>query len=1466
MKAGTRKMSLTGKGVATYIILQPVDKDCRKVAKLRKALLELSKKEEHPPQDAKRAKSLSLALYQLSNVRCQDFYLLRTHRPLEEDERKQLHTLNQIAHNGESDIKPLEDFVKGSMDTMSFFILPRAGTRSPWSSKAQAILKELFPPVETRIEKGWRWTVNLDAEWEDVLGTFARDRMTESVFTAQELLHFFDAPSLPTATRSIAMTERTTLKRMNAEWGLALSEQELDYLMDVYRELGRPATDAELMAFSQLNSEHCRHKVFNSALSFNRTKMPATLFAMIKSTSAAAAAGLISAYEDNAAIFATRTAQGFHPLAEACGLYHERQETNHLVFKAETHNHPTFVSPHPGAATGIGGEIRDELACGRGARTKAGFVGFSVADLSLPWSLPNETKAGEAPNKARGMDIMLEAPLGGSTYGNEFGRPCLGGYFRTLNCVKEGVYFGHHKPIMLAGGWGEIASAQVKKEIDVSQGPVHLIVLGEPALRIGLGGSSVSSMKSSDDNEELDFASVQRDNAEMERRCAEVIYQCTQYGDENPIQFIHDVGAGGVGNALTELLKDNDCGGEVHLEKIPIADESMSPLEIWNNESQERFVLAVGEKNLQLFDKLARREDAPYAVVGRVKSKQLKVMREEGEDKKQTSIIDLPLHSLFPEEELHLSAEIPAQHAPAYQALRQQRYQLSAEIQHKKKDGASSAPPFTRETAQPAARKSDPDEAAPQASSASSYVKPQPRRAESEYANSLISGAPTDTDKKAESITATAIDILRLPAVASKSFLITINDRSVGGLTAREQLIGPWQQPVSDYAATLQDYHSHAGEVCALGERTPVAVLNPPAAARLALAEVITNLAAAGIKDLKDIRLCANWMAAVEDKGQLYALYESVRTVTQELCPQLQLAIPVGKDSLFMRAEWTEPTEEATLGDETTAEEREKAMAEEGATTKEGKEAKKGTGAEKRKEKLVRVISPISLVMSGLAPVADVRLGVTPQLSKKGILYLVSLQSKGEARQLRMGGSAYTQLRDHWEGETPDLDEASRLRIFFEFISGLTQRRIITAYHDISDGGLWGTLCEMAFATNCGLNIEMSGLAKQRKEIHQQLFNEELGAVIQVSPAMEEAFQQEAAKFEMMIHSLGAPNAEDLIHLTWWDELVLEEKMTRLRLHWHSVSDNIRILRDEDSCVQQEQDLQQNYAYPGLREDFDYAQLQEKTKSIAILNKEKPRVAILRTHGINGQREMAAAFSQAGFSAYDVHINDLLNGDKMSWADYKGAVFCGGFSYGDALGAGSGWAASILLNMRLREQFEQFFARPDTFTLGVCNGCQALAKMEEIIPDADWHCEFKPNQSQRFESRTVMMKVAKSKSIFLQGMEGSLLPIAAAHGEGRAVFHSSAQVDTLNKKQQAALFYANSQGRITQQYPLNPNGSARAIAGITSADGRVTLMMPHPERVFRRAAQTWRNPAAEWNEQDTSPWHTIFLNARLWVE
>lgn len=1342
-----------------------------------------------------------------------------------------------------------QDAIEDS-SSQTFYVVPRRGTRSPWSSKAGDILKDVFPALKgwnegSIIERGYMYlAVNLSKTEIAKLRGIICDLMTEEILSKAELSKYFSlsqaeskrashnanrsqevkypnsrinnnkivdkikASNCPKKIYYVDTQNWEELQRVNQAWGLAISKNELKYLQKVYDKLGRFATDAELLMFAQLNSEHCRHKIFNTQMDIKsnwdgrqdnataESNRKATMFELIKSTSglennntnyelSSLTYKLISAYTDNAAIFTGNNIESFnhYNISSKPGRnYENKKQIHHLIFKAETHNHPTFISPYPGAATGVGGEIRDELACGTGGRTKAGFCGFSVSEL-----FPKETQTQPLYNnqylsfdypygKASAKQIMLQAPLGSSSYANEFGRPTLGGYFRTLTCMKDGITYGYHKPIMLAGGWGEIDKSQAIKPQELNSG-LYIVVLGESALRIGIGGGAVSSLKSSGDKKQsqLDFASVQRDNAEMERRCAEVIGSCARQNNQNPIVFIHDLGAGGLGNAVAELLKDGNSGGNIILEDIPIADNSMKPAEIWSNESQERFVLAVEPKLLDKFDNITRRENAPYKIIGVTNKSNILHLK---------SISYYPEHKKVhakPTNKKHLNSPTQLPIASLKDAPGQDVINLPLEKLFPKADEKNNLT-YT--------------------SVKNKDFIPPPLKQIGEYA------------KK----------VLLVPAVASKGFLITIGDRFVGGLTAKEQMVGPWQVPVNDYAATLSNFSGYMGEASAIGERTPLAILNHKAAVRIALAELITNLAASGIEKLQDIKLCANWMAATSEQGEMAKLYDGVKTLTQEMCRKLGLAIPVGKDSLFMSAAWDNKN----------------------------------------------IVSPLSLIVSGLAPVKDLRLGVDPLLQKSGgkdiaNLWLVTLRRGSN----RLGASALSQVMQQWEGETPDIESPEDLANFFAFISTAVKHKQIIAYHDLSDGGLWACLCEMAFASNSGIDIDLTQIMQKQDDEYSAMFGEEAGAVIQIAAQDEHKLIAQAREYSLFIYKLGKPTDKDEINIIHAGHSLINTQMSTLRLLWNSVSDSLREIRDNPQCVKQEREYIKSFDNKGIQETLNFNQ-KDKYKSIKALKNVRPKVAIMRAQGVNSHIETAYAFHKAGFSAVDVHINDIKKYAVKSniFKQYKGVVFCGGFTYGDALGGGVGWAASILYNLQLKDVFYDFFHRKDSFALGICNGCQVLARMEEIIPDTNWGCRFLDNISQRFESRTVMAKIGASKSIFFRGMADSIIPVVASHGEGRATFVNKEKEKQILDNKQIAMTYTDNSGSVNPKYPLNPNGSALAVAALTSKDGRVTIMMPHPERTLRRVNQCWHDKStqaqARKNEED-SPWQTIFYNARLWV-
>ncbi|MGZ3423464.1 MAG: phosphoribosylformylglycinamidine synthase, partial [Polyangiales bacterium] len=1104
------------------------------------------------------------------------------------------------------------------------------------------------------------------------------------------------------------------LERANGELGLALSADEIAYLRESFGALGRAPSDVELMMFAQANSEHCRHKIFNADFVIDGQKQPRSLFQMIKKTMEASPAGVLSAYKDNAAVMEGFTAGRFFP-DPASHVYAAHSEPLDILMKVETHNHPTAISPFPGAATGSGGEIRDEGATGRGSKPKAGLTGFSVSNLRIPGlERPWEIDHGKPGRIVSALDIMIDGPLGGAAFNNEFGRPNLTGYFRTfeLECEQPSgrEVRGYHKPIMIAGGFGHIRREHVEKgRIEVG---APVVVLGGPAMLIGLGGGAASSVASGTSHEDLDFASVQRDNAEIERRCQEVIDRCWALGDENPIASIHDVGAGGLSNALPELVHESKRGARFELRNVPNDEPGMSPLEIWCNEAQERYVLALDPAKLEVFAAICRRERAPFAVLGHATAEGKLVVDDAHFGDRP---IDMPLDVLL-----------------------------------------GKPPRMTRD---------------------------------------VKSGkfSPIAFDAESVDVREAALRVLRLPTVADKSFLITIGDRTVTGLVARDQMVGPWQVPVADCAVTATSYDVYTGEGMAMGERTPLALLDAGASARMAVAESITNLAAAQVASLGDIKLSANWMAAAGHPGEDARLYQAVRAIGEELCPALGIAIPVGKDSMSMRTVWDDK----------------------------------------------KVVAPVSLIVTAFAKVADVRTTLTPELQRGDTrLVLVDL-GRGKNR---LGGSCLAQVFSAIGDAPPDLDEPALLRAFFDTLQA--HRGKLLAYHDRSDGGLFATVTEMAFAGGCGVEIDVPSVAA--------LFSEELGAVLQVRA------EDEATILAAFPHArtIGKPTTDDRITIRMKGAPVLSETRSFLRGVWSETTHAIARMRDDASCADEEQAARTDANDPGL-----HAHLTFDPNEAPFVNKgARPRVAILREQGVNGQIEMAAAFDRAGFEAVDVHMSDLLE-NRVDLRSFRGVAACGGFSYGDVLGAGEGWAKSILFHPKTREMFAAFFARPDTFTLGVCNGCQMTSTLAELVPGAELWPRFVTNKSERFEARVAMVEVLDSPSILLRGMAGSRLPIAVAHGEGRAELANDGQLDALIAKKLVAARFVDNHGQPTERYPYNPNGSPRGITAVTTPDGRATILMPHPERVFRAVQYSWR--PRDWKED--GPWMRLFRNARSWV-
>ncbi|HEY7886442.1 MAG TPA: phosphoribosylformylglycinamidine synthase [Cellvibrionaceae bacterium] len=1222
-----------------------------------------------------------------------------------------------------------------SDDGQLVVVVPRFGTISPWSSKATDIAHNAGLFQVNRLERGISYRISgtiADDEKQAVMAELY-DRMVETAldsFDAAAGLFDHHSPAEQTSV-DILGGGREALVEANNNLGLALADDEIDYLVENFEKLGRNPVDVELMMFAQANSEHCRHKIFNASWTLDGEQQSRSLFKMIKNTNELGGEDVLSAYADNAAVVAGPVAGRFYPDPATCEYGYSNEAVN-LLMKVETHNHPTAISPFSGAGTGAGGEIRDEGAVGRGSKPKVGLTGFTVSNLEIPsYIQPWEQSYGKPDRIVSALDIMLEGPIGGAAFNNEFGRPNICGYFRTFEADYDGERRGYHKPIMLAGGYGNIRSEHVDKP-PFNPG-AKLVVLGGPAMLIGLGGGAASSMDSGTSSEDLDFASVQRQNPEIERRCQEVIDRCWQLGDANPIAFIHDVGAGGLSNAFPELVKDGGCGGSFELRKVPNDEPGMSPLAIWCNESQERYVLAISPEQLPRFEAICQRERAPYAVVGEATSEQHLLVNDTHFDAKP---VDLPMSLLF--------GKAPKMHREA------NRYTPASEA---------------------------------------------------------FDTADIHINEAAERV-------LKHPSVASKSFLITIGDRSVTGQVARDQMVGPWQVPVADYGMTTVSYDSTRGEAMSMGERTPVALLDAPASGRMAVAEAITNIAAAPIEKLSDIKLSANWMCAAGHRGEDEKLYRTVEAVGMELCPALGITIPVGKDSMSMRTAWRDHS-----GDKA-------------------------------------VTAPLSLVITAFAPVTDVRKGITPELkTTEGATELLLIDLG--AGQNRLGGSILAQTYSQLGCDPADLDNAEHLKGFFNATQQLLADELLLAYHDRSDGGLFTTLAEMAFAGHTGLDIDIDALGECPLAA---LFNEELGAVVQVKRDHVDAVlaQYQQAGLDHCVHRLGTLNHDDWLRIEHKNALVFDQSRVILQSLWSETSYRLQALRDNPDCARQEFEslMAQD---PGLSVQLTYS-TDDDVAAPFINTGVKPQLAVLREQGVNGQVEMAAAFDRAGFTAVDVHMSDLLAG-RVSLADFKGLVACGGFSYGDVLGAGEGWAKSVLFNPAVREQFQQFFHRADTFSLGVCNGCQMMSNLKDLIPGADHWPRFVRNLSEQFEARFSLVQIQKSPSVLFTGMEGSHLPVAVAHGEGRAEFASSSALEHCESSGTVAMRFVDNQVQVTEQYPANPNGSPLGITSVCSTDGRVTLMMPHPERVFRTVTNSWH--PSDWNEDGA--WLRLFRNARVFV-
>ena len=1215
-------------------------------------------------------------------------------------------------------------------------VVPRPGTISPWSSKATDIAHNCGLHKVVRVERGTAYYIEATEKLTEAqlqqLGELLSDRMVEAVFTDLQQAQALFSHQQPTALTQVDILAGGTgaLKLANVELGLALAEDEIDYLVASFEELQRNPTDAELMMFAQANSEHCRHKIFNASWTIDGVDQPHSLFGMIRNTNHLGGDNVLSAYSDNAAVVTGTEGGRFYP-DPISKEYGYSQEPVHLLMKVETHNHPTAISPFSGAGTGSGGEIRDEGAVGRGSKPKVGLVGFTVSNLQIPnYQQPWEQDYGKPERIVSALDIMTEGPIGGAAFNNEFGRPNICGYFRTFEADFNGQRRGYHKPIMIAGGYGNIRQQHIDKP-EFEPG-AQLIVLGGPAMLIGLGGGAASSMTTGSSSADLDFASVQRQNPEIERRCQEVIDQCWQLGDSNPIAFIHDVGAGGLSNALPELVKDGGTGGRFDLRAVPNDEPGMSPVEIWCNEAQERYVLAILPADIARFKAICDRERCPYAIVGEAtEEKQITVVDQHFDNKP----VDLPMSVLF--------GKPPKMHRTATTV-------------------ASVGSPFNAQ----------------------------------------------DMDLN-ESI----FRVLRHPAVASKSFLITIGDRSVSGMVARDQMVGPWQVPVADCAVTTVTYDSTAGEAMAMGERTPLALIDGPASGRMAIGEAITNISAARIADIKDIKLSANWMCAAGAEGEDEKLYRTVEAVGMDLCPKLGITVPVGKDSMSMRTAWQHQGEDKS------------------------------------------VTAPLSLIITGFSPVLDVRKTVTPQLrTDQGDSELLLLDLGAGAN--RMGGSILAQVFCEFGDTAPDVDDASVLRGFFRAMQACLAQGDILAYHDRSDGGLLTTVAEMSFAGHVGIDINLGALGDNWME---SLFNEELGAVIQVSKQQSAAVIKRFTEANVSVHHLGELNQTDTVEISYNSNKLFGQPRSVLQSAWSETSYQVASLRDNADCVAEEF-ARIASADKGLSTHLTFDPAEDI--SAPYVNKAvKPKVAIVREQGVNSHLEMAAAFDRAGFAAVDVHMSDLLAGRQVL-TDFSGMVACGGFSYGDVLGAGEGWAKTILFNTQVRDQFQQFFHRPETFSLGVCNGCQMLSNLKSLIPGADLWPRFVRNLSEQFEARFSLVRIEDSQSVLLSGMAGSYMPIAVSHGEGRAEFADTSALTQLQQSGQVAMRFLENNLEIASHYPANPNGSPDGITGVTSADGRATLMMPHPERVFRTVQNSWHPD--EWGED--SGWMRIFRNARIFVD
>ena len=1273
---------------------------------------------------AKLTRALKRADERINSVEARFVYLVDTNAKLSKEDRSRLDAL----------LLSGDQPGKLSKAAKTLYVVPRPGTISPWSSKATDIAIACDIDPIKRIERGICYGLRFSEKVGDDATTGLRhllfDRMTEAVFDKVE-----DAAALfatheptPVVTVPLAAEGRDALVAANISLGLALSEEEIDYLVRCYGDLDRDPTDAELMMFAQANSEHCRHKIFNASWVIDGEKKDQRLFGMIKSTTEKTPDGVLSAYSDNAAVIEGWRGARLVPRSDD-HEYEFVEEPIHILMKVETHNHPTAISPFPGAATGAGGEIRDEGATGLGAKPKAGLTGFTVSHLRIPgYAQPWEDDFPHPDRMATPLQIMTDGPIGAAAFNNEFGRPNLAGYFRTYESHLPGLpdneIRGYHKPIMVAGGIGNVRAEHANK-IDVPVG-ARVTVIGGPAMLIGLGGGAASSLASGTSSEDLDFASVQRGNPEMERRAQEVIDRCWEMGADNPILLIHDVGAGGLSNAVPEAVEHSSHGADIELREVDNAEPGMSPMGIWCNEAQERYVLIVADDRIEAFEAMCERERCPVSVIGTLTKGGNLVVNDRDFDNR---VVDMPMEMLL-----------------------------------------GNPPKMERDVEHLAIPESALD----------------------------LSGIELEE---------AALRVLRFPAVADKSFLIHIGDRTVGGLSARDQLIGPWQVPVSDVAITASGFGGKTGEAMAMGERTPLAATNAPASGRMAVAESITNIAAAPIDDLSKIRLSANWMAAAGHPGEDAKLFDTVKAVGDELCRAIGVAIPVGKDSMSMRTRWEDDADE------------------------------------------YQVVAPVSLIVTAFAPVKDVTRHLTPQLRVTEESSYLLLFDLGSGKN-RLGTSCLAQAYQRTGGDTPDLDDPQSLRRFFAAIQELNSRDMLLAYHDRSDGGLFATIAEMSFASRLGVSLALSG---SRVELLKTLFNEEIGAVVQVAKSKLTQVQMVLDRNGISAEAIGRVEAEPKLTVRSDDKVVLELDRVTMQREWSEMSYRIQALRDNPATAKEEFDRVLDSSDPGLNASLSFDPNDDITRPY--LSSGKPRVAILREQGVNSQNEMAAAFMRSGFAAVDVHMSDLLSG-RDTLADYQGLVACGGFSFGDVLGAGGGWAKSVLYHSRTRDQFAAFFDRGDTFALGVCNGCQMMSHLRELIPGAEYWPRFLRNKSEQFEARLSLVEVVESPSLFLQEMAGSRIPIATSHGEGRATFADDTA--RIASSLTIAMRYVNNYGNVADKYPANPNGSLDGICGLSNEDGRVTIMMPHPERVALTLQNSWHPD--EWGED--GPWMRLFRNAR----